>query len=190
MGVINSAVASLGHWLIQRAGEPVPERAQSLISTQPASLNELYSQYQNLSHDKLIARYVSWVYACANINATTVASVPLRLYVAKSSKSQKIRTKTRPVSSKVRDYLFADKSFQTKLINAAEVEEVLEHPYLDLMANVNPYMNSFDLIEQWTLYQELAGNCYTLIIYNSLNVPIQLWILPGRNYTHEISRPR
>ncbi len=179
MGRITAGIAGLGRWLA-RAGEPMPERAQPLVSTRTTSLNELYMRYGKMGYDKLIARYVSWVYACANINATTVASIPLRLYVAKSSKDQKIRTKTRPISSKVRDYLFTDKSFQLKLTKAVDVEEVLEHPYLDLMQNVNPYMNAFDLIEQWTLYQELTGNCYTLIIYNSLNVPIQLWILPAQ----------
>ncbi len=177
MGIITSSIAGIGRWLA-RAGEPMSERAQPLVSTRMKSLNELYQNYARLGYDKLIARYVSWVYACANINATTVASVPLRLYVVKSSKEQKIRTKTRPISSKVRDYLFTDKSFQLKLAKAVDVEEVLEHPYLDLMQNVNPYMNAFELIEQWTLYQELTGNCYTLIIYNSLNVPIQLWIMP------------
>ncbi len=177
MGRITSSIAGLGRWLM-RAGEPMPERAQPLVGSQMKSLYDIYTKSGPMVYDKLIARYVSWVYACANVNATTVASVPLRLYVAKLSKSQKIRTKTRPVSSKVRDYLFSDTSFQTKLTEAVDVEEVLVHPYLDLMQNVNPWMNSFDLIEQWTLYQELTGNCYTLIIYNSLNVPIQLWILP------------
>lgn len=179
MGRIASSVAGIGRWLA-RAGEPMPERAQPLVSTRPTSLNELYMRYGKMGFEQLIARYVSWVYACANINATTVASVPLRLYVAKSSKNQKIRTKTRPITSKMRDYLFADKSFQSKLTKAVDVEEILEHPYLDLMQNVNPYMNAFDLIEQWTLYQELTGNCYTLIIYNSLRVPIQLWMLPAQ----------
>ena len=179
MGRITSSIAGLGRWLA-RAGEPMPERAQPLVSTRTTSLNELYMRYGKMEYGKLIARYVSWVYACANTNATTVASIPLRLYVAKSSKGQKIRTKTRPITSKVRDYLFTDKSFKTRLTKAVEVEEVLEHPYLDLMQSVNPYMNEFDLIEQWTLYQELTGNCYTLIIYNSLKVPIQLWILPAQ----------
>ena len=176
---IPSRVARFGRWLA-RAGEPMPERAQPLVGSRMKTVDDLYKEYRKLGYDKLITRYVSWVYACANINATTVASVPLRLYVAKSSKGQKIRTKTRPVTNKVRDYLFSDRSFQIKLTQAVDVEEVLEHPYLDLMQNVNPYMNAFELIEQWTLYQELTGNCYTLIIYNSLNVPTQLWILPAQ----------
>ena len=177
MGILASSMAGLGRWLM-RAGEQMPDRAQPLVGSQMKSLYDIYTKTGPMTYDKLIARYVSWVYACANVNAATVASVPLRLYVAKSSKGQKIRTKTRPITSKVRDYLFSDTSFQTKLTEAVDVEEVLVHPYLDLMQNVNPWMNSFDLIEQWTLYQELTGNCYTLIIYNSLNVPIQLWILP------------
>ncbi len=178
MGRIAASIAGLGYWLMRQAGEPIPDRAQPLVGSQMKSLTELYKGYGRLSYDKLIARYVSWVYACANINSTTVASVPLRLYVAKSSKGQKIRTKTKAVPPKVKDYLFSDSSFQTKLTEAVDVEEVLVHPFLDLMQNVNPYMNAFDLIEQWTLYQELTGNCYTLIIYNSLRVPIQLWVLP------------
>jgi len=64
------------------------------------------------------------------------------------------------------------------LSKATEVEEVLEHPFLELMKNVNPFMNSLELKEVTDLHQELTGNAYWYIISNGAGKPVELWILP------------
>lgn len=182
MGVISRIVGNFGSWLVQKANVSLPEKVQGVLSTQVRGFDEVYGHSQGRENfDKLVKRYVSWVYACANINAIAVASVPLRLYVTSQSKGQKFLTQTKAVDRKQKDYLFAEPSLQHKLLKAVDVEEVVEHPFLDLMQNVNPYMNAFDLIENWVLFQELTGNCYTLIIKDGLSVPTELWVLPAQN---------
>ena len=53
----------------------------------------------------LIARYQSWVYACAGKNANTCAQQTLRLYGAKPSKGKKAGFPTRKLSKSERNYL-------------------------------------------------------------------------------------
>lgn len=181
MGLIANSFAGFGRWLLKQYGQPVPQKVQGVLSTQVRTFDEVYGHSQGREgFAKLIKRYVSWVYACASINATSVASVPLRLYVSKQSNGQKFLAQTKKVSSKQKDYLFAEPTLQYALTKAVDVEEVVEHPFLDLMEQVNPYSNGFDLLENWILFQELTGNCYTLMVKNGLQTPTELWVLPAQ----------
>ena len=66
---------------------------------------------------------------------------------------------------------------------AARIEEVTEHPLLDLLAQANPVHNAFDLWELTTLYQEVHGSAYWLLDVGPLGTPQQIWILPSQNVT-------
>jgi HK97 family phage portal protein len=69
----------------------------------------------------------------------------------------------------------------TRITKAARLEEVLEHPLLTLLEQVNPVHNAFDLWELTTLYQEVHGSAYWLLDFNALGVPEQIWLLPSQN---------
>lgn len=124
--------------------------------------------------------YKSWVYTASNLNATSVAQVPLRLYVAKPKKNIKSRFLTGEVHSETKKYLLSTNSIckLPQVRKAAEIEEVLEHPLIDLLKNVNSFSNGFDLHEMTQLHQELTGNAYWLMIENKLGVPEEIWIVP------------
>lgn len=75
-----------------------------------------------------------------------------------------------------------------------EREEIDEHPFIDLLRNVNSYMNEFELKELTTLMLELTGNAYwylaptRLLGKNGRMIPGEIWpllaqymrIVPGR----------
>src|SRR5574343_821467 len=61
------------------------------------SSGEDYSAFLNAYRDV--------VYTCAQRNATAVASANLRLYVAKPNSKVRTRFQTRPVESKIKDYI-------------------------------------------------------------------------------------
>jgi len=124
--------------------------------------------------------YKSWVYTASNLNATSVAQVPLRLYVAKPKKNLKSRFLTGEVHSETKKYLMSTNSIckLPQVRKAVEIEEVLEHPLIDLLKNVNSFSNGFDLHEMTQLHQELTGNAYWLLIENKLGVPEEIWIVP------------
>ena len=131
------------------------------------------------NYTSLLNAYKSWVYVCASKNATSFASFPLRLYVAKPSKS-KMLVETRPISKETKRFLYSKEMghLDRYLRKAVEVEEVLEHPFIELMKNVNPFMNEFELKEMTCLNQELTGNNYWYLLPNNMGLPIQIWIAP------------
>jgi HK97 family phage portal protein len=127
---------------------------------------------------KQLQAYKSWVYIFANKNAISVAQVPMRLYVAKPSKTSKIYTKSKPVDLATRKYLYANAGLDNYLRKAEDIEEIQEHRLLDLFKHVNPFMNQFELKEMTDLQQELCGNSYWYIANDQMGLPSQIFFVP------------
>ena len=176
MGFISDSLGLIGN-IFYRASD-VAAGVTGMLKVDARPWESLYGKATGRDYEKLVKRYTSWVYACATKNATSCAQVPLRLYGKKTSSRTKFIVPTKSVSKEHKDYLFKQPQLRTKLSNAVDVEEIMEHPFLDLLVNVNPYMNGIDLMELWVLYQELTGNAYTYIVKNNLGTPEQLWIVP------------
>jgi HK97 family phage portal protein len=118
------------------------------------------------------------VFASARLNAVAVAQVPLYLNVAKKSESQKFRfTRTAEIPQARLRYMYKQREFQRYRRKAAATEEVLDHPLLDLLDQVNPIQNGFDLSEKSILFLELTGNCFWHLIFNELGVPAEIWFI-------------
>ena len=133
--------------------------------------------YPNRNFAALVKRYESYVYACTSKNASSVAEVPLRLYTtrAKGTK-QSTRFPVGAVSNDQRKHL--EKRYHRKFATNQVVEEVFDHPIIDLLTNVNPHMNQFEMFELLVLAEELTGNAYWLIgINEQLGVPTEIWPL-------------
>lgn len=133
--------------------------------------------YPDVSYYSLVQKYQGWVYTCANKNAISCAQIPLRLYAAKPSKKTKALFPTRKVSNERLKYLSTSPSTHRFVTKATEVEEVLEHPFLELIANVNEFMNGFDLFEGTYLADELTGNAYWYIANGNMGLPTAIWPL-------------
>ena len=121
---------------------------------------------------EMVKAYSSWVYACASKNASTCAQIPLRLFVVKTGKSKFTVTRTKEISNETRKWLYSNPYLSKWTQKAVDIEEVTEHPFLDLVRSVNPWMNEFELRELTVLFQELTGNCYwyLVIIQNLLKI--------------------
>lgn len=141
--------------------------------------NYMYGREHVKSTDEtsLLNAYKSWVYVCSSRNAATFASTPLQLFVTKTSNTQKIYAPTRQLKSKKKDYLFSRYSDLPCLKKAVDIEEITEHPFIDLTNNVNEFMNKTDCLEISDLHEELTGNAYWYLRYNNLEVPSEIWIL-------------
>jgi len=132
----------------------------------------------------MINSYRSWIYVASNKNASTVANTPLRLYVAKNNKSQRVkRVQTKAVDIKQERFIRENPFLNNipAIRKASSFEEVLDHPFLDLKTNVNPFVNSFDLFEMTQLYQELTGNAFWHILEDKFGVPREIWLIPPQN---------
>lgn len=125
--------------------------------------------------------YRSWVFVASNLNAQSVAQVPLRLYVAKPSKNIKMRFPTKEISQEQKEYLYKYCKIwkYTSVRRSVDIEEVVEHPIFDLFRNVNNFNNSFDLWEITQLHQELTGTAYWYLVGGKrYNAPFEIWTIP------------
>ena len=126
----------------------------------------------------LVRQYKGWVYACARRNAQAVSQVPLRLFVVTNKGDDAPRVLTRSVDSITIDYLRREnKIIANKIGKAVSVEEVVDHPFLDMMARANPVMDGNEVLEMLELYLELIGDAYLLKVRNKMGVVEEIWPL-------------
>lgn len=97
-----------------------------------------------------VQQFKSWVYACAQKNAFSVAKAKIRLYKEK-----------------------------VKAGEDSELEEVKQHPFLDVLSQVNPFSNRFELMSITQINLELTGNAYWWMPRNALRVPNMIWNIPS-----------
>lgn len=98
---------------------------------------------------QFVQAYESWVYACVSKNAQSVAKIPLGLF----------------------KYVKNGEKWTS--------EEVTDHPFLDLMRNVNPQMNEYELKEMTQTWLDITGNAYWYLVANRRGEPLEIWVLPS-----------
>jgi len=142
---------------------------EGLLSGKPRTKADFVRQFQG------------WVYIATKLNGQSLASVPLRLYVAKQQKSKKFKTITTKAVSKERlKYLQSNSGIERYLTKSEEIEEVTDHSFLDLMDSVNPNQNKRDLLEMTTMFLDLTGEAYWLLIPDRLGVPKEIYVIPAQ----------
>jgi HK97 family phage portal protein len=128
----------------------------------------------------LVKNYTSWVYVCSSLNSTAVASTPLRLYATRSGGQRQARNfPTRKLSARDTAAIKARSGLSDFAhIKAAEdVEEILDHPALDLLKAVNVFDNAFDLKEMTSTFLDVSGNAFWYVAIGSLGIPAQIYLL-------------
>ena len=135
------------------------------------------------NYEAFMKAYRGWVYVAASKNATSAASIPIKLYVGKPSAYTIRSHKTKKITREQRALIEKNPSLSSlpQVRKAVEIEEVLDHPILTLMKNVNNFMNYFSLFELTNLYLELCGNAYWYIVEDRLGVPKEIWPMPPQN---------
>ena len=147
------------------------------------SFIDAYRRNRNPTPNEILAELKNTAWTCASTNAAVCASFPPKLYVATrpDQPRPKCLTKSLPAAAERRLRSAPHLSARTK--SADHIEEVADHPLLDLLVQVNPVMNAFDLWELTTLYQEVHGAAYWLLDLGPLGTPQRIWILPSQNVT-------
>lgn len=128
-----------------------------------------YGKARTTDYSALVARYSSWVYKCAGMNASAVASVPLRLY-AQGGRSDRYQPKA--LSRRQKDWLGGRGVKQIE-----DVVEITKHPLLDMLDSANPKMTGQYVQELTALQQELTGNAYWWLQRGNLGTPTEIWPL-------------
>ncbi len=170
----------LGRWLFSK--------------TAPSSLSgphwfgsrsiDFYRRLREPTPADLLHELKNTAWTCASINSAVCASFPPRLYVATGPDQPAPRCLTRRLGHETLARLRDSAHLKSYTRKAAAIEEVVDHPLLTLLRQVNPVHNSFDLWELTELYLEVHGSSYWLLDLDpALDVPADIWILPSQNVT-------
>ena len=144
----------------------------------------LLSDKKPRTKQQYIDAFREWVYICVTLNGHSVASVPLRLYVAKNQRGQKFTTVTTKAVEKPRlKWLESNSGLERWLSKAVEIEEITDHAFLELERSVNPWNNRRDLYESTSMFLDLTGESYWYLIFNGAGVPEQIWNIPAQFVT-------
>jgi HK97 family phage portal protein len=108
----------------------------------------------------LIAKNKGYVFICNSKNASAVANAKFRLYTTTNKKRVKGEwVKTNPVPFSKKEYIKNNIQYKY-LIDAENIEEIIEHPFLDLIYSVSSVYDKYSLFSQTEQYLGLIGNCY------------------------------
>jgi HK97 family phage portal protein len=132
---------------------------------------------------ELLAELKSTAWTCATLNAAACASFPPRLYVTSRSGQPAPRCLTRALLGNEERRLRGLSHLAVPARTADRIEEVTEHPLLELLQKCNPVHNAFDVWELTTLSQEVLGVAYWLLELGPLGVPTGIWPLPAHQVT-------
>ena len=169
-------------WLRPSLAKAVPP-ALTGAQWSGTSFIDAYRRNRASTPNEILAELKNTAWTCASTNAAVCASFSPRLYVATrpDQPRPKCLTKALPAAMVQRLRSMPHLSGRTKA--AVRIEEVTDHPLLDLLAHANPVMNAFDLWELTTLYQEVHGSAYWFLDAGPLGAPQQIWMLPSQNVT-------
>ncbi len=120
-------------------------------------------------------------WACASVNAAVCARCPPRLYVTTAAHQPAARCLTRRLGAAEEQRLRETPHLAARVKGVETITEVVSHPLLTLLQQINPAHNSFDLWELTQLYLEFHGNAYWLLEMDDvLGIPVHIWILPSQ----------
>ncbi len=143
--------------LTNTGGRPIPTDAQLLL--------------EYLTNDL--------VYTCANWNAAAVARVPFRLYARRRAGENAIVSHpTAPVEKSAFRRFKGNPNLARTLAGANEVEEITDHPLLNLLEKDNEGLNGFQLRYMTDIYMEVFGGAYWLLEQGPFEPVRQIKVLP------------
>jgi len=143
-----------------------------------------YRGLRHPDHAAMVARTTGWIYYAASVNAGATVNVPLRLYRPKASESTvkampaEVREAVyewdaRPVKKRQADWLTRRgrlgpgmKAVQYAE-SADEIEEITDHPILDLLEYGNRFDDGGEVQELVEFLTEITGNGYANIVLDN-----------------------
>lgn len=123
-----------------------------------------------------IAAYKDWVYAASRAIAEDVATIDFELYINRTGQKSGIVAQRLQNPRSVKE-LRKLRVKSAKGMMKPALEEIENHPLLDLLYHPNGFMTKDEFMEMTVLHMELAGEAFWYIIRNGAGLPIELWPL-------------
>jgi len=172
--------------LRQQAVKSMEQLLSGLITT--LTLGSSMLSKGSADKRRQVEQFKRWIYVASNKNANGVAKAKLRLWATRGPGEQRSRAKARLATPAETARLKAQ-SQAGRTASAEEIEEIVEHPFLDLMQNVNPWQNQHDLMYLLSVFMDLTGVGYWHIIKGPTGLPEYIWPLPSQ-YTKPVPDKR
>lgn len=165
MSFIDSLLNKIGYIKASQAVNLV-----SSVTTTPTGISP------EKSYKDLVEAYQSWVYASVDKIAKTVASLPLKLFIYRNKKGEKILGAS-GLKLHLKQYSSSDQKQYLKS-KGIEKEEITDHPWLDLINHPNGIMSRFMLWYETVTRLELSGLCAWYQVKGAFGLPMKIWTLP------------
>lgn len=182
MGVFKSGLENLGR-SVSRISSPAVNKDATWDRALPAAFRAgPFNRYD--THKQQLNAYTDWVFSAVSAIAEESASVDFRLFVNRTSRSNRSlgwRLAYKP--ELVRDlfdttvkvsYRYAKKVYTRQL---AALEELDDHQVLDLLNRPNRWMDKEEFFERAYQHLELVGETFMLKIRDNRGVVVELWPL-------------
>ena len=120
--------------------------------------------------------HMPWVRACAGKVAGSMAAVEWRLYVTRKGKGanrKAYRDRSLQRAGSVRR-----KGLLTERANMDELDEITDHPFLDLLTRGNGYHTGVAMRRIESIHMDLVGESFLLKSRNGLGATTALWPIP------------
>lgn len=165
MQIIDSFFNKLGYIKKSQATDLVSSVATTSTGISP---DKTYKQ--------LVEAYKSWTYTAVDKIAKTIASLPLKLFIYRNSKGEKIIDAS-GLKIYLKNFSTSDQKAYLKSKSIIK-EEILDHPYIDLIKKPNGIMSRFTLWYETMTRLELSGLCAWYLIKGAFGLPVKIWPLP------------
>jgi HK97 family phage portal protein len=160
---------------------------------------DFFKKGDKITDEYLIEQNTRWVSYCLNKISSRFGEVPLRLYSAEQPaqetvlvphKGQKIvipkydlkvpfrELESKEVKSLLTRFPAALKSPRVR--GANRFVEILEHPFLQLMQDMNSYRDQAEVMEETIQFLELTGDAYWYRTFKN-GVPDEIFLLPSQH---------
>lgn len=169
--------SAIRNWIHQKT---MPRALASSQWTGTSALDS-FRKVRQPTPNELIQELKATAWTCASLNAQTCATYQPKLYVTTNSRQPAAKCPRKPIPGAALKTLTLRRDIAPRIANTDEIEQVTDHPILDLFKNVNPIHNAFDLWELTTLYQEVHGSAYWYLSIGPFGVPDEIWVLPTQN---------
>ena len=166
-----------------RRGGSVPDRPRVVTGLSSTwSPYDAFRQKRPPSDIELIAANRNATFVCSSYAAEGVASQPLRLYgiMDKRKGHKALRCRSKALSKSQERYFAGDPTISKRLAGVDSVDEVVDHPIIDVLETVNPWFNKTQLIEITQWYLDIIGKYFWYYTRAALgDRPVELWPLPA-----------
>jgi HK97 family phage portal protein len=150
------------------------------------SFVDAWKRNRDPTPNELLEELKGIAWSCISLNTTVCANYPPALYVATATGQRRPKCGTRPLQKSEQMAVRKRKSLSFFQRKAETIEEVTDHPLINLLNQPTPpgvSLSSYDLWELTQTYLEVHGVCYWQLDTSALGIPQNIWILPAQNVT-------